>query len=120
MITVHRASGAENRISSQEERLAQAARPKSTKQTAEDDDYETLEYNGLIARGAVISYLGRPIYMGFQQRQVVRAFLKRPESILPPDVFTGDENPDIFASKREYRRGKKATLGKLIPAVHKI
>jgi hypothetical protein len=96
-------------------KLRKAVRPKM-KQVDKDEDYDTLSYNGLVAKGAEISYLRKPIYMSFQQRQVVRAFLKRPEKLLSPDMFIDD--PDIFDPKKHYN-DVRATLSKLIPEVHK-
>ena len=96
-------------------KLQKIVRPK-TKQVDKDEDFDTLRYNGFVAKGAEITYLRDPIYMSFQQRQVVRAFLKRPEQLLSPDVFTDD--PDIFDPEKHYN-DMRTTLSKLIPAVHK-
>jgi hypothetical protein len=82
-----------------------------------DEDYTTLKYHGLVADGAEITYLGDPIQMGFQQRQLLRAFLERPEALLAPDVFT--DNPEIFNPKKLYPKINQ-TLSKLISEVHRI
>ena len=84
--------------------------------TNTEEDYGHLAYNGLEAKGAMITYAGIPIHMGFQHRQVVRAFLKRPDRLLAPDIFI--EDPDIFNPNSDYPNVRE-TLGKLIPAVHK-
>ena len=55
--------------------------------------------------------------MSFQQREVLRTFLRKPEVLLTYDVFT--DNPDIFNPKKHYKDAY-ITLGKLIPTVHKI
>ena len=77
--------------------------------------YDTLKYNGLEASGAEITYLKKPIDMGFQELQVARVFLENPEKLRYKDMFTtnreifpGDLYPDVIE-----------TLGKLVPAVHK-
>lgn len=80
-----------------------------------DKYYERIEHNGLAVAGARVTYLGRPIHLGFQHRQVVRVFLQHPNAIVAPDIFTTD--PDIFNPNKEYGDTRE-TLGKLIPAVH--
>ena len=79
--------------------------------------YGDHEYNGLSIRGVEVAYQGKPIYMSPQQREVLRVFLAAPEALRTPDVFTS--NVDIFNPKRHYNDAN-VTLGKLIPAVHKI
>lgn len=96
-------------------KVREVAKPQA-RHTNKDDEYDRLEYNGLVAKGARVTYLDEPIHLGFQHRQVVRAFLKRPDTFLTPDIFM--EDPDIFSPNKDYADIRE-TLGKLIPAVHK-
>lgn len=93
-----------------------AAQPKEPHSTEKDEEYETLTYGRLAAMGAEITYMDKPVHMGFQQRQVVRVFLKKPEKLRTKDVFT--TNRDIFP-QTSYPDVVK-TLGKLVPEVHRI
>lgn len=95
--------------------LRSHVRPKS-RVINKDEDYEYITYNGLTARGARITYHGTPVHLAFQHRQVVRTFLKRPDTLLAPDIFMDD--PDIFDPDKYYNNARD-TLSKLIPAVHK-
>ncbi|MCA9332131.1 hypothetical protein KC968_04305 [Candidatus Saccharibacteria bacterium] len=81
--------------------------------TDKDEDYDKLEYNGLMAMGAEITYLNEPIYMSFQHRQVVRLLLSKNGKLCTKDEFT--ENVDIFTGD-DYH-DINATLRKLISAV---
>lgn len=74
-------------------KLREIVKAKNTS-AVKDEAYDRLEYNGLVAKGTRITYLGQPIYLGFQQRQVLRVFLDRPEQLISPDIFIN--NPDIF------------------------
>ncbi|HKU18006.1 MAG TPA: hypothetical protein VJP80_01920 [Candidatus Saccharimonadales bacterium] len=75
---------------------------------------ETLRYNGLVIKGTEVTYLGQPIYLGFQQLQVLRVFMKKPEVLRTKEVFK--EDPDVFAGD-DYSDVDE-TLGKLVPALH--
>lgn len=79
------------------------------------EDIETLEYNGLAAHGSEITFHGATIAMPFQQRQLLRAFMSRPETLIAPDELI--EDPDIFSPSRTYSDPYK-TLSKLVAEVH--
>ena len=84
---------------------------------AHKDEYsEHVKYKGLAVVGARVTYLGTPVHLSFQHRQVVRVFLQHPDAIVAPDIFISD--PDIFNPNKDYDDARE-TLGKLIPAVHK-
>lgn len=85
---------------------------KPAKRRTEFGDYK---YKGLAISGANVTYQGRPIYMSFQQREVLRIFLEKPETLITRDVLR--EDGDIFGKSRYS--DVDVTLGKLIPAVHK-
>jgi hypothetical protein len=97
-------------------KLGEIVRPKS-KQTDKDEDYDRVEYRGLVAQGASITYLNSPIYMSFQHRQVVRLLLSRNGELCTKDMFTGnvdiftrDHYPDIFATLRKLIAEVRAEL----------
>ncbi|MBX6334738.1 hypothetical protein IRY61_05395 [Candidatus Saccharibacteria bacterium] len=81
---------------------------------ADDEFYDRVEYNGLVADGTEITYNGEPITMSFQHRQVVRLLLKKRGELCYKDEFT--DNVDIFA-RANYPNPNK-TLAKLVAAVH--
>lgn len=91
---------------------------------ADKDEYaDRVEYNGLVADGAEITYYGEPIEMGFQHRQAVRLLLKKQGGLCSKgdftknvDIFTGDSYSDIDATLRnllyELRKKLTAVIGK--------
>ncbi len=75
---------------------------------------EILKHNGLMIKGTEVTYLGQPIYLGFQQLQVLRVFMQKPDALRTKDTFK--ENPDIFAGD-DYP-DLDNTLSKLVAATH--
>lgn len=90
----------------------------------EDEFYDRVEYNGLVADGSEITYNGERIKMGFQHRQVVRVFIdKEGKACTLEDftdhvagVFTRGSYPNIHHTLRnliyEVRNELKAVIGK--------
>lgn len=91
---------------------------------ADKDEYaDRVEYKGLVADGAKITYYEEPIEMGFQQRQVLRLLLEnqgepcsKGDFTKNVDIFTGDSYSSVDASLRnliyEVRKKLKAVIGK--------
>lgn len=84
--------------------------------------YGEASYKGLKISGAEVTYLNKQIQMPFRERETLRVFLKRPETILSSDEFTA--NVDIFNPKKLYSNPHKTfsqlvsdLRAKLIPIV---
>ncbi len=67
-----------------------------TSQAEKDEDYGMVQYKGLVANGAKITYYDQPIYMGFQHRQVLRLLIEQQGELCSKGEFFG--NVDLFTS----------------------
>lgn len=81
----------------------------------DDDFYDRIEYRSLVADGSMISYNDEPIAMGFQHRQVVRILIEKQGKLCTKDEFT--ESPDVFTG--ENYPDIDITLRKLVADVHR-
>jgi hypothetical protein len=101
-------------------KLREIVKPKINR-TDKDEDFDMIEYNGLIVRGARITYLNEPIHMSFQHRQVVRLLLSNNGELCTkdkftenPDIFTGDDYPNVYATLRKLIAEVRAELKTVI------
>lgn len=85
--------------------------------TNNDEYYDRVEYNGLVADGAEIRYRGETIKMSFRHRQVVRLLLNKQGGLCYRDEFT-DRHASILKHPAAYYKNPNATLRKLIAEVH--
>lgn len=93
------------------------ARPDALRRGAKADNYYTFEHKGLFVSDTDASYKGKPIHLARKQRELLKAFVARPEVLLNIDDFT--EMPEVFDPKKTYNHPHQ-TLSKLISETHKI
>lgn len=82
--------------------------------STEEDALDKVEYNGLVVDGAVVSYKGKIINVGYQHRQVIRMLVEQQGGICTKDDFM-DDYVGIF--NRDNYANVEITLRKLISAV---
>lgn len=86
---------------------------KSTLSHDEDDEYS---YKGITyGFDGLVRFKDMKIPFSFQERQVMRIFLHKPEKLITKDIFT--QNQDIFT--RDKYPNIDDTLSKLISSVHR-
>ena len=98
-----------------QKKLREIVRPKKLRND-KNEEYDTLEYNGLKAMGARITYLNQPIYMSYSHKQVVRLLLKKQGGLCYKDEFM-DRHASIFKHPAADYKDINATLRKLISEV---
>ena len=86
------------------------------KRSVRKDTHTRIERDGLVIDGVQVSYHGKPINIGFQQRQVLQVLLERYGKLVTHDVFTN--NLDIFP-KENYKKDLNVRIGQLISELHK-
>lgn len=84
--------------------------------TDKKEDIEVLRYKGLTLTGANVEYLSTPIEIRAQLREILRVFLKNPNTLLTYDDFT-DVLTDIFDPNKPSSN-QRENLSKYISRLH--